>query len=76
MIRDSLGVPLEAEEYPHEPVKLDWLGRTIMSDGGEEYIDLEGDLILDDPDEIRAYVLQDAVIKDTYQLYEEMIKGG
>lgn len=74
-MRDSLGVPLEPKTLPHVHIGYDWLGRDIYSDDNNDYIDLEGDLILDEPDEIRAYVMQHAVIKTTMQLYEEVTES-
>lgn len=71
MIRDYLGVPLEPQDEPHIHIGYDWLGHEIWSDDGDDYIEHEGDLILDDPNEIRAYLLENAVIKNTVQLYEE-----
>ena len=75
MIRDSLGVPLEPKEQPHELVAYDWLRRPIFSDDNDEYIFIDGEYILDEPDEIRAYLLQHAVILDTMQIYEEVKNG-
>ena len=76
MIRDSLGVPLEPESELHIHVGYDWLGEEIFSDDNDDYIEHEGDLILDDSNEIRAYLLENAVIKSTAQLYEEMMNYG
>lgn len=75
MLRDSFGAPLEPEEQPHLLVAYDWLGQEIYSDDNDEYILLDGEYILDDPDQIRAYVLQHAVILDTMQIYEEVHNG-
>lgn len=36
-MRDSLGVPQEPKEQPHELVAYDWLSRPIFSDDNEEY---------------------------------------
>ena len=74
-MRDSLGVPLYPKEQPHELVAYDWRGRPIFSDDNDEYIFLDGEYILDEPDEIRAYLLQHAVILDTMQIYEEVKNG-
>lgn len=71
MLRDSLGVPQEPKNDPHIPVARDWLDKVIYSDDYDVYIEYGDDLILDDPEEIRAYLLEDGVIKDTVQLYEE-----
>jgi hypothetical protein len=71
-MRDSLGVPLNPEELPHELVAYDWLSRPIFSDDNEEFILIDGEYVLDEPDEIRAYVMQHAVILDTMQIYEEV----
>jgi hypothetical protein len=71
-MRDSLGVPLQPEEQPHELVAYDWLSRPIFSDDNEEFILIDGEYVLDEPDEIRAYVTQHAVILDTMQIYEEV----
>ena len=76
MLRDSLGVPQEPSELPNVHVGYDWLGQAIYSDDLDEYIEYEGNLILDDPNEIRCYLLDDGVIKDTMQLYEEMMNYG
>jgi len=75
-MRDSLGVPLQPKELPHEFIGYDWLGRNIYSDDNHEYLELDGDLVLDEPNEIRAYMMQDAVLKTTNQLYEEMKNNG
>ena len=76
MIRDNLGVPLEPPEQPHALVAYDWLGQEIWSDDNDEYIELDGEYILDDPDQIRAYVLQHAVILDTMQIWRSKIDGA
>ena len=65
---DILGVPMEPLEQPSKLVAYDWLSRPIFSDDNDEYI-------LDEPDEIRAYLLQHAVILDTMQIYEEVKNG-
>ena len=75
MIRDNLGVPLGPPEQPHALVAYDWLGQEIWSDDNDEYIELDGEYILDDPDQIRAYVLQHAVILDTMQIYKGVRNG-
>ena len=72
---DSLGVPMQPPEQPSELVAYDWLSRPIFSDDNDEYIFLDGEYILDDLDEIRAYLLQHAVILDTMQIYEEVKNG-
>ena len=72
---DSLGVPMQPTEQPSKLVAYDWLSRPIFSDDNEEYIFLDGEYILDEPDEIRAYLLQHAVILDTMQIYEEVKNG-
>ena len=74
-MRDSLGVPLEPKEQPHELVAYDWLSRPIFSDDNDEYIFLDGEYILDEPDEIRAYLLENGVIKNTMEIYEEVKNG-
>lgn len=71
MIRDSLGVPVEPEEELSVHIGYDWRNQAIYSDDNDEYIEYGDDLILDDPEDIRAYLLEDGVIKDTVQLYEE-----
>ena len=76
MLRDSLGVPLEPSELPNVHIGYDWLGQDIYSDDLDDYIEYEGDLILDDPNEIRCYLLEDAVIKDTMTLYQELVSRG
>lgn len=60
----------EPLEQPSELVAYDWLSRPIFSDDNDEYIFLDGEYILDEPDEIRAYLLQHAVILDTMEIYE------
>lgn len=72
---DSLGVPIESPEQNRVCVGYDWMNRPIFSDDNDEYIYLEGEYILDEPDEIRAYLLQHAVIVDTMQIYEEVKNG-
>ena len=62
-------------EQPSELVAYDWLSRPIFSDDNEEFILIDGEYILDEPDEIRAYLLQHAVILDTMQIYEEVKNG-
>ena len=62
-------------EQPSVLIGHDWLGRPIFSDDNDEYIFLDGEYILDEPDEIRAYLLQHAVIVDTMQIYEEVKNG-
>ena len=69
-------IPMEPKELPRVHIGYDWLGQDIYSDDGDDYIEHEGDLILDDPNEIRAYLLENAVIKSTAQLYEEMMNYG
>ena len=59
-------------EQPSVLVAYDWLSRPIFSDDNDEYIFIDGEYILDEPDEIRAYLLQHAVILDTMQIYEGM----
>ena len=59
-------------EQPNKLVAYDWLSRPIFSDDNDEYIFIDGEYILDEPDEIRAYLLQHAVILDTMQIYEGM----
>ena len=71
-MRDSLGVPLHPKELPHEFIGYDWIGQEIYSDDMDEYIEFEGDLILDEPDEIRAYLLEIGAIKNTMEIYEEV----
>jgi len=75
MIKDILGVPQEPSELPNIHIGYDWLGQDIYSDDGDDYIEHEGDLILDEPEHIRAYLLENAVIKNTMQLYEEARDG-
>ena len=75
MLRDRFGQPLEPEDQPHALVAYDWLGQEIWSDDNDEYIELDGEYILDDPDQIRAYVLQHAVILDTMQIYKGVRNG-
>lgn len=75
MIKDSLGVPQEPKTEPHIHIGYDWLGQDIYSDDYDDYIEHEGDLILDDSEHIRAYLLENAVIKNTMQLYEEARDG-
>ena len=72
MIKDSLGVSQEPKELPHELIGYDWLGYEIYSDDMDDYIEYEGDYILDDPDHIRAYLLENGVIKNTMEIYEEV----
>ena len=69
-------IPMEPSELPNIHIGYDWLGQDIYSDDGDDYIEHEGDLILDDPEHIRAYLLENAVIKSTAQLYEEMMNYG
>ena len=76
MIRDSLGVPQEPSELPNIHIGYDWVGQEIYSDDNDEYILLDGEYILDDPDQIRAYVLQHAVILDTMQIWMSKIDGA
>ena len=71
-MRDSLGVPQEPKELPNEHIGYDWLGQDIYSDDMDDYIEYEGDYILDDPEHIRAYLLENGVIKNTMQIYEEV----
>lgn len=75
MLRDSLGVPQEPKELPHVYLGCDWLGMAIYSDDMDEYILIDGEYILDDPEQIRAYVLQHAVILDTMQIWEDGQRG-
>ena len=75
-MRDSLGVPLQPEEQPHVYLGCDWLGQAIYSDDMDDYIEYEGDYILDDADHIRAYLLENGVVKNTTEIYEEMIENG
>lgn len=75
MLRDRFGQLMEPEDQPHVLVARDWLGQEIYSDDNDEYILLDGEYILDDPDQIRAYVLQHAVILDTMQIYKEVHNG-
>ena len=72
---DSLGVPMQPTEQPSVLVAHDWLSRPIFSDDNDEYIFIDGEYILDEPDEIRSYLLQHAVILDTMQIYEEVKNG-
>ena len=72
---DSLGVPMQPLEQPSVLVAYDWLSRPIFSDDNDEYIFIDGEYILDEPDEIRSYLLQHAVILDTMQIYEEVKNG-
>ena len=76
MIRDSFGVPHEPKYDPHIPVARDWLDKVIYSDDYDDYIVVDGEYILDDPDQIRAYVLQHAVILDTMQIWRSKIDGA
>ena len=62
---------MEPIEQPSELVAYDWLSRPIFSDDNDEYIFLDGEYILDEPDEIRAYLLENGVIKNTMEIYEE-----
>jgi len=71
-MRDSLGVPLQPKELPHEFIGYDWLGMAIYSDDMDDYIEYEGDYILDEPEHIRAYLLENGVIKNTMDIYEEV----
>ena len=66
---------MQPEDQPHVLVALDWLGQEIWSDDNDEYILIDDEYILDDPDQIRAYVLQHAVILDTMQIYKEVHNG-
>ena len=75
MLRDRFGQLMQPEDQPHVLVAYDWLGQEIYSDDNDEYILLDGEYILDDPDQIRAYVLQHAVILDTMQIYKEVNNG-
>ena len=75
MLRDRFGQLMQPEDQPHILVALDWLGQEIWSDDNDEYIELDGEYILDDPEQIRAYVLQHAVILDTMQIYKEAHNG-
>ena len=75
-MRDSLGVPQEPKELPRIYMGCNSSGRSIHSDDMDDYIEYEGDYILDDPEHIRAYLLENGVIKNTMEIYEEMIKNG
>ena len=75
-MRDSLGVPTEPKEQPHVHIGYDWLGRNIYSDDMDDYIEYEGDYILDEPEHIRAYLLENGVIKNTMEIYEEVLENG
>ena len=66
---------MQPEDQPHVLVAYDWLGQEIYSDDNDEYILLDGEYILDDSDQIRAYVLQHAFILDTMQIYKEVQNG-
>ena len=72
---DNLGVPMQPAEQPSMLVAYDWLSRPIFSDDNDEYIFLDGEYILDEPDEIRAYLLENGVIKNTMDIYEEVKNG-
>lgn len=72
MLRDSLGVPQEPKTPPRVYLGCDWLGMAIYSDDMDDYIEYEGDYILDEPDHIRAYLLENGVIKNTMEIYEEV----
>ena len=76
MLRDSLGVPQEPKEPPHVYLGCDWLGMAIYSDDMDDYIEYEGDYILDEPEHIRAYLLENGVIKNTMEIYEEVLENG
>ena len=62
-------------ELPSVLVAYDWLSRPIFSDDNEEFILIDGEYVLDEPDEIRAYLLQHAVILDTMQIWEDGQRG-
>ena len=72
---NEFDVPTEPTEQSSELVAYDWLSIPIFSDDNDEYIFLDGEYILDEPDEIRSYLLQHAVILDTMQIYEEVKNG-
>ena len=74
MIKDSLGVPQEPQEEPHEYIFDDWLGEMVFSDDGDTYVQFPGDdeWVLWDEYTIMAYLRKYGEIKDTYQIYEEM----
>lgn len=58
MLRDSLGVPMEPKNDPHIPVARDWLDKVIYSDDYDEYIVVEGEYVLDEENDVRAYLLK------------------
>ena len=51
------------------------IGVVFYADDMDEYILIDGEYILDDPEQIRAYVLQHAVILDTMQIWEDGQRG-
>ena len=75
-MKDEFGVPLQPKEPPRVYLGCDWLGQAIYSDDMDDYIEYEGDYILDEPEHIRAYLLENGVIKNTMEIYEEMIENG
>lgn len=75
MLRDNLGVPMEPPEQPHILIAQDWRNHPIYSDDNDDYIEIDGEYILDDPDHIRAYLLKDSVIKNTMQIWKEQQNG-
>lgn len=69
-------MPMEPKNDPHIPVARDWLDKVIYSDDMDDYIEYEGDYILDEPEHIRAYLLENGAIKNTMEIYEEVLENG
>lgn len=68
-MRDEFGVPLEPEEQPSVLVGYDWNHQPIYSDDNDEYILYEGEYILDDAGEMRAFLLESGYIATTMDIY-------
>lgn len=68
-MRDKFGVPLEPEEQPSVIVAYDWCNLPIYSDDNNEYICYEGEYILDDAGEMRAFLLENGYIVTTMGIY-------
>ena len=58
MLRDSFGVPQEPKSDPHIPVARDWLDKVIYSDDYDDYIVVDGEYVLDEENDVRAYLLK------------------
>ena len=58
MLRDSFGVPQEPKSDPHIPVARDWLDKVIYSDDYDDYIVVDGEYVLDEENNVRAYLLK------------------